>query len=980
MKITKIRLRNLASIEGDAEIDFEKEPLKSTGIFAISGATGSGKSTLLDALCLALYDKTPRFKSTVESAMVPDTLNEAINQNDVRNILRKGTSEGYAEVEFIAIDEYKYRSKWGVRRARNSATGRLQNQSITVYNIDLDKELQGGKTAILTQLQELIGLSYEQFTRTVLLAQNDFSTFLKSKENAKAELLEKLTGTEIYSLISTSIYQRYKEEKSKLEQLELERNLIQLLDEEQLDLHEKEHKALRESSQKLQQELEHIKNINELFKQIESIQKDLTHTQNITKEFALQKDKNQQSIDDKKKEIHTFEEKCLTIQTEIEEAISVDSQLTNLNEQLQKGREQVASATSKVEKSQKEIDEKQLKLNSLTEALNLLYKELQIEPTAENSIEKVILQLESKIKEINETIKELNNSLHKIDVEELNTRRKEIREERTLHTTLVKAFSDFKHNQKDFRSIALEITEVEKRLHEDNKLLRNKNKLLDNETLLLKELEKLYQKVQLQVGSNVEALRAQLKEGDECPVCGSTHHETAHIKTKSQFDVIKNEFIEKREVVTTLQIDIQSLNKNITNNQELLKRHKETYENINRSINALLNQHNEEELNDKFINDRHQQLTQQEDKILKQEELLQGINKERNREIAYKDQLLEKIKKLENFSKSYWEEKSALDFSKKSHLDLVSNKKTVNNEFKIVADQSNNLSSRRQKLLKGMSVKDSKLSIDNHRKKINKELEQLNTQLIQVNNKLSLNNGKLEQLRKNYSELETKVKGYDKEQTEAIFNKTDLNLSEEQKRLADIEYKLKQHYNNEKQRAKLHKSIKDQEDIYEQWAKLSTLFGSATGDKFKVIAQCYTLQILLLHANKHLSYLANRYKLEQVGNSLNLQVIDKDMCDEVRTIYSLSGGESFLISLALALGLSSLSSNNLRVESLFIDEGFGSLDSASLRVAMDALEQLQIQGRKIGVISHVQEMSERIPVQIHLSRRSSGKSTVEILM
>ena len=146
-----------------------------------------------------------------------------------------------------------------------------------------------------------------------------------------------------------------------------------------------------------------------------------------------------------------------------------------------------------------------------------------------------------------------------------------------------------------------------------------------------------------------------------------------------------------------------------------------------------------------------------------------------------------------------------------------------------------------------------------------------------------------------------------------------------------------------------------------------------------MIAQSYTLNLLLLHANKHLSYLSKRYKLQQVPDTLALQVIDCDMCDEIRTVYSLSGGESFLISLALALGLSSLSSNNLKVESLFIDEGFGSLDADSLRTAMEALEQLQMQGRKIGVISHVQEMSERISVQVQVHKKINGKSVLTVV-
>ena len=139
------------------------------------------------------------------------------------------------------------------------------------------------------------------------------------------------------------------------------------------------------------------------------------------------------------------------------------------------------------------------------------------------------------------------------------------------------------------------------------------------------------------------------------------------------------------------------------------------------------------------------------------------------------------------------------------------------------------------------------------------------------------------------------------------------------------------------------------------------------------------IEARLLHANKHLSYLSKRYKLQQVPGTLALQVVDCDMCDEIRTVYSLSGGESFLISLALALGLSSLSSNNLKVESLFIDEGFGSLDAESLRTAMEALEQLQMQGRKIGVISHVQEMSERISVQVQVHKKVNGKSVLSVV-
>ncbi len=157
------------------------------------------------------------------------------------------------------------------------------------------------------------------------------------------------------------------------------------------------------------------------------------------------------------------------------------------------------------------------------------------------------------------------------------------------------------------------------------------------------------------------------------------------------------------------------------------------------------------------------------------------------------------------------------------------------------------------------------------------------------------------------------------------------------------------------------------------------MIGSANGSKFRRIAQQYTLDVLLGYANRHLAELSRRYRLERMLDSLTLLVVDQDMGDEKRSVHSLSGGESFLVSLALALGLASLSSHNVKVESLFIDEGFGSLDAETLNMAMDALDKLQTQGRKVGVISHVHEMAERIGVQIQVTPRSGGQSRLTVI-
>lgn len=166
------------------------------------------------------------------------------------------------------------------------------------------------------------------------------------------------------------------------------------------------------------------------------------------------------------------------------------------------------------------------------------------------------------------------------------------------------------------------------------------------------------------------------------------------------------------------------------------------------------------------------------------------------------------------------------------------------------------------------------------------------------------------------------------------------------------------------------------------WFQLDTLIGDATGAKFRRFAQGLNLDRLIQHANGRLSELKPRYTLERgQGGDMIVQVVDHDMAGEVRGLHNLSGGERFLVSLALALGLSEMSTGQgLRIESLFIDEGFGALDSASLGQAIGVLEQLHATGRRVGVISHIEEVKERIPVTIAVTPAARGRSIVEVLV
>jgi exonuclease SbcC len=219
MKILRISGKNLASLAGEFAIDFESEPLASAGLFAISGPTGAGKSTLLDALCLALYGDTPRLLKR-SSTRLPDVGEETVTAQDARTLLRRGAAEGWAEVDFVGSDDRRYRARWAVRRSRNKPNGTLQPVKISLNRLPELIPVGGTNTEAAAEIVQRIGLSFEQFTRAVLLAQNEFSAFLKTDENERGELLETLTGTTIYSDISRRAFERYKAEQVRTQVLQ----------------------------------------------------------------------------------------------------------------------------------------------------------------------------------------------------------------------------------------------------------------------------------------------------------------------------------------------------------------------------------------------------------------------------------------------------------------------------------------------------------------------------------------------------------------------------------------------------------------------------------------------------------------------------------------------------------------------------------------------------------------------------------------
>lgn len=954
MKILAIRLKNLTSIEGTVEVDFMAEPLHSAGIFAISGPTGAGKSTLLDALCLALYDKAPRFATSVENVNLADVGDNQINQSDVRNLLRRGTSDGYAEVDFLGIDGRRYRSRWSVRRTRNKINGSLQPQTLEVKELDTEKEFQGTKKELLIQLVELVGLTYEQFTRTVLLAQNDFATFLKSKGAAKAELLEKLTGTGVYSRISQEVYARNKAAQEEVTLIQNRMNVIELMPEEELLALQKEKEL---STEKRAVGIKQLAEQNEQLNVVRSlkIQEELWKKKLQEEQEEQAREKVLQGVLASQEEglVH-FKAQWEAIQPDLKKARQLDVQIQSQQSSYTQSQQILQAANRQVAEQEQKMRVAAEQLQVSYSSLNRLLSHVGIEEALQlEQVEEILRQEESKLAAATSTNEErllrLNSFGYPLLAEEQVKLQKELTRQqniRQLTETQTKAKTEIERLEKEVADCLKQLTEQE---------------------TALKVTQRLYENARMAVGKDVKALRRQLQQGEACPVCGSTAHP----------------YHQGQEVVDTLFRSIeQEYNAAAANCQQM----------NNRSI-ALQRDLAHQKTVDGQIGEQLATLYKAGIEAGNEEQIQHRLAELAERILEYRNLYAEwqrgdeEIKKMRAHCEALRENVSLCRLamqkvsSAKEQLVILQNAASAElKRFEVIEKALNVLRQERSQLLKGKSADEAEAVVAKREKELNLALEKARKEVEAVHNRLSGLQGEMKQIALAIGELQEQYKKIESPELlpEIIKKQQEENMNVERV-LSTMEARLLQQAKNKLTVEQIAKELAEKQTVAERWAKLNKLIGSADGAKFKVIAQSYTLNLLLLHANKHLSYLSKRYKLQQVPDTLALQVIDCDMCDEIRTVYSLSGGESFLISLALALGLSSLSSNNLKVESLFIDEGFGSLDAESLRTAMEALEQLQMQGRKIGVISHVQEMSERISVQVQVHKKVNGKSVLTVV-
>lgn len=1048
MKILAIRGQNLASLEGEFNIDFSQEPLKSAGIFAISGSTGSGKSTILDALCLALYDNTPRTNGASENINIVDVNESKINQKDSRTILRRGSAQGYAAAEFISLNGDKYMSQWSVRRARGKVDGSLQNVEIQLTNLSTGIEEQGTKTELLSKIVELTGLTFEQFTRAVLLAQGDFATFLKAKKGEKAELLEKLTGTDIYSRISISIYEKSKEAQDALNALQDKIKETELLSPEQLESYQKE-KIKREKEidlleieiKALLDKLKWITDNNTLSTNLDIAKKELIEIEEriekaspkfelIDKYNRLQEIRDPfNELENLKKEIGDKEEIKLNLEKELEQ---LDKLLEESSKNLIEAKEDKIKFSTEYNNTLPQIK----RASGLDVSLAHLTKQ-QAEATNE-------------LKTALTTIDALQKTIKKREIE-LETKKKEVEHHQSI-LTKHKRFESIILRQESLGNYLVDYINAAKMASDFNNLKNESLKSLESQKKSLKLLKEREDTLNKMLPAEVAVLRDRLQEGEPCPVCGSTHHPFTHapLDGNNSQQTLQEEQInrEKKELVVQIERverSIQLTEKEIVKAETSATGHSLAQANLTTSIDNILGEIPDwkAKLEEKVLEsgllklynlwEKHTQELTQGVEIIKGLEVQLGLENQNCRSV--KESLLEKQEKANKLAKQTEEvaserknllngesvQATELFYSRKSKEIEESIDKADNLNKRIIVDKSSKqgvISQVIEEITKNRARKDTLFT------SINQWIEGNNSTNLSLGINLTYQQAAnvlltpIEVIKETQKEILgltdsqktlkatviERQKNFDTHQkapSKPKFNENEegdgecknhetqsnLNslvetkqaiLKELRNQQISVYRALENHKENQAKTEAYTKEFKKKEEVGLNWRKLNELYGSANGSKFKEIAQGYTLDALLTYANIHLKELSGRYQLQRIEDTLGLQVADLDMLGEVRAVHSLSGGESFLISLALALGLSSLSSSKMKIESLFIDEGFGSLDIETLRTAMDALERLQTMGRKIGVISHVAEMTERVGVQIKVNKIVNGRSQIEI--
>ena len=1093
MKLHRLAIENIASIE-HAVIDFNDGPLADERLFLITGETGSGKSTIIDCLCLALYGNTPRMKAAknarYDSNRTEDGKGDEMTTNNPRQLMRRGSVQAHVELTFEDNVGTPYVATWEVHRANNRIDGKISLISRSLQTADgiVPAHHYTRKNDIERHIEEIIGLDMDQFFRTVVLAQGKFAEFLNSDEKDKSDLLEKMTGTEIYTQVGKKIYEVCGEKENKCKILRGQMENITLLSDDQKakisDEIDQLSLNLRTVDEQLKQASAMIQWLNEknrintiIAKTSEDLNENLKQTEapDYQNQETLIKDwdatvEARHLLKEHQKatgQIKGFEQQKTDFQDEFDQLCAdLRCAIEDINQKQKKidetGQAIASQASNKamyesIGEIMTRIDQWRQKNDNIKEYSDGLAKEEQLKNEAIKDVEKA----KDMARQLEENTKELKKRQSKLDIADISNRIG------NLNKTC-RALESLKEKLAAVIQAETSLTNLRDKQNEDKGLLAQAKAAIDGKRILEEELRK---NVNRATDWNELLIHAHntLHQGDTCPICGNTITRMLTPKAESELEQLKTRH---QQAVTDLQqteTQIQTIGRIIADNEKRitdavndLKNKTEDCNSHWRKTSDMLIQcgRNIEKMVDKAMADNLCQDIEREvvllnDQLQQANELNKMVDEAQGRLDEATHGVHEAELRLNSINDSIKYQQKLIDICKQeaatlSHeldglLVMSDWKERINDDFirQLQADASayQNLVATRQELSQFVAVqrtviptmakyRDNITDLKDHGSKTAQVPENLEerwqdfagrhvqwttqmdasqqtaTSTMQALNRYRENNPRmtLERLAEIDGHSQEEIDGIRKAhqllndsissmkgalktltlQWEDLKDKKPDFIEDNMERLEELVIQKQEALNGlttqiaekkalltaDKDKAQMMQDktvlLKQAEAEYLKWDGFNSMLGSADGSKFRRIAQSYILGELLANANGYLRQFNNRYELEAGPGSLIILVRDTIQGD-LTSVTTLSGGESFMVSLALALALSGMTGHMFSVDTLFIDEGFGSLSPNYLDNVMKTLNQLyDMGGRRVGIISHVEMLKERVPTQIQV--------------